>query len=126
MKGASNFKQPGDIDLEAFLAGNDVMLFAENVPKAIEKFNQAYQANLFTEERLAQSVKRYWLINTEQAYIVIKAIDLVNLYSDLNDASYDALNYQLFENAVTVLKNNAKIIPLHKLEKKKNSLRKIR
>ena len=37
MKGASNYKKedgialaPGDIDLEAFLAGNDILLFAEN------------------------------------------------------------------------------------------------
>jgi len=42
MKGASNFKQPGDIDLEAFLAGNDILLFAENEPFAVDKFCQRY------------------------------------------------------------------------------------
>lgn len=119
MKGASNFKQPGDIDLEAFLAGNDVMLFAENVPKAIEKFNQAYQANVFSEERLAHSVKKILTYKYRAGLHNYKAIDLVNLYSDLNDVSYEALNYQLFENAVTVLKNESKIIPIHKLEKEK-------
>jgi beta-glucosidase-like glycosyl hydrolase len=44
MKGASNFKKPGDIDLEAFIAGNDVLLFAENVPVAIKKFKDAFDA----------------------------------------------------------------------------------
>ena len=58
MKGASNFKKPGDIDLEAFLAGNDVLLFSENVPVAINKFNEAKADGRLTEERLAYSVKK--------------------------------------------------------------------
>jgi beta-glucosidase-like glycosyl hydrolase len=37
MKAASKFLKPGEIDLEAFLAGNDILLFPENVPFAIEK-----------------------------------------------------------------------------------------
>jgi len=38
MKAASNFRKPGEIDLEAFLAGNDILLCPENVPVAIEKY----------------------------------------------------------------------------------------
>ena len=37
MKGASNFKGPGDIELAVFLAGNDILLCPENVPVAIDK-----------------------------------------------------------------------------------------
>ena len=58
MKGASNFKEPGAIDLEAFLAGNDILLFAENVPIAIEKLTKAYNDTLFSADRLAFSVKK--------------------------------------------------------------------
>src|SRR5690606_13110235 len=49
MKGASNYAEPGEIDVEAFLAGNDVLLFAENVPVAIEKFRQAYTDSVLPE-----------------------------------------------------------------------------
>ncbi len=42
MKGASNFKSPGDIDVAAFKAGNDVLLISENVPMAIAKIIEAY------------------------------------------------------------------------------------
>src|SRR5690606_36765121 len=58
MKGASNFSLPGDIDLAVFLAGNDVLLISEDVPKAIKKIMEAYQAGEVTEERLAHSVKK--------------------------------------------------------------------
>jgi len=34
MKGASDFKKPGEIELAAFLAGNDILLISEDVPKA--------------------------------------------------------------------------------------------
>jgi beta-glucosidase-like glycosyl hydrolase len=36
MKAASKFLKPGDIDLEAFLAGTDILLVAENVPLAVQ------------------------------------------------------------------------------------------
>ena len=50
MKGASNFKSPGDIDLAAFQAGNDILLFPENVPVAIQKIKEAI--DLYLEPNL--------------------------------------------------------------------------
>ena len=58
MKSVSNFKLPSEINFEAFMAGNDVLLFPADIPSTIEKFKLAYSANLFSEERLAFSVKK--------------------------------------------------------------------
>ena len=119
MKGASNFKQPGDIDLEAFLAGNDVLLFAENVPVAITKFKAAFESGNLTAERLEESVKKilkYKYLADLQNY---KEVNLTNLFTDLNQSKYDALNFKLFENALTILKNKDKILPIKRLEKEK-------
>jgi beta-glucosidase-like glycosyl hydrolase/CubicO group peptidase (beta-lactamase class C family) len=119
MKGASNFKKPGDIDLEAFLAGNDILLFAENVPVAIKKFNEAKEDGRLTEERLANSVKKILAYKYKANLQNYQPIVLENLYNDLNAVEYDALNYQLYENAVTVIKNETKSIPLAQLDKEK-------
>lgn len=119
MKGASNFKKPGDIDLEAFLAGNDVLLFAENVPVAIKKFNEAKADGRLTEDRLAYSVKKILAYKYKANLQNYKPIALDNLYQDLNAIEYEALNYQLYENAVTVIKNETKSIPLAQLNKEK-------
>lgn len=119
MKGASNFKKPGDIDLEAFLAGNDVLLFAENVPVAIKKFNEAKKDGRLTEERLAYSVKKILAYKYKANLHNYQPIVLENLYSDLNAVEYDALNYKLYENAVTVIKNDTKSIPVAQLDKEK-------
>lgn len=119
MKGASGYMQPGDIDLEAFLAGNDVLLFAENVPLAIEKFRKAFGDNVLTEERLALSVKKILAYKYRIGLNRYKAIDLNNLYADLNARTYDDLNYQLYENAATVLKNESEVLPVAALENEK-------
>ncbi|AWH86991.1 beta-N-acetylglucosaminidase [Flavobacterium album] len=119
MKGASSFMAPGDIDLEAFLAGNDVLLFAENVPVAIEKFRQAYMDSVLSEERLQHSVKKILAYKYRGGLNNYTPIDINNLYSDLNGHEYDDLNYQLYENAVTVLKNDQEAVPVMELETEK-------
>jgi beta-glucosidase-like glycosyl hydrolase/CubicO group peptidase (beta-lactamase class C family) len=119
MKGASNFKKPGDVDLEAFLAGNDVLLFAENVPVAIKKFNEAKKEGRLTEERLAYSVKKILAYKYKANLHNYQPIVLENLYNDLNAVEFEALNYQLYENAVTVIKNDTKSIPIAQLDKEK-------
>lgn len=119
MKGASAFKSPGEIDLEAFLAGNDILLFPENVPVAIEKFKEALANGTLSEERLEHSVKKILKYKYKAGLSDYAPIDLDNLYNDLNHPADDALNYRLMEGAMTVLKNKNKLLPIKELDKEK-------
>ncbi|KAF2519247.1 serine hydrolase [Flavobacterium salilacus subsp. salilacus] len=120
MKAASSFMQPGDIDLEAFLAGNDVLLFTENVPVAIERFCTAYyDSGVLSEARLAYSVKKILAYKYRVRLNKYKPIELQHLYSDLNTHEFEDLNYKLYENAVTVLKNDRNLMPFPHLEDEK-------
>jgi beta-glucosidase-like glycosyl hydrolase/CubicO group peptidase (beta-lactamase class C family) len=118
MKGASNFKGPGEVDLAAFLAGNDILLCPENVPLAIEKLKKAYQEKTITEKRLAYSVKKILHYKYKAGLNNYTPIDTTNLYSDLNVSKKDALQYQLFENAITVVQNKQEILPIKELNQK--------
>jgi beta-glucosidase-like glycosyl hydrolase/CubicO group peptidase (beta-lactamase class C family) len=118
MKGASNFRKPGDIDLEAFMAGNDILLFAENVPLATEKICMAYQDGLITDTRLAESVKKILRYKFKAGLNNYKPIEGINLYNDLNPKSNETLQYELYENAVTVVKNDGSILPIKNLNQK--------
>jgi beta-glucosidase-like glycosyl hydrolase/CubicO group peptidase (beta-lactamase class C family) len=119
MKGASNFKKPGEIDLAAFIAGNDILLFAENVPLALEKICVAYQDSIISEERMQQSVKKILNFKYKSGLNNYKPIDTINLFNDLNPAQDKALQYQLYENAVTVLRNRDEILPIKNFENEK-------
>jgi beta-glucosidase-like glycosyl hydrolase/CubicO group peptidase (beta-lactamase class C family) len=119
MKSVSTFKISSELNFEAFMAGNDVLLFPEDVPLAIEKFNSAYEANLFSEERLAFSVKKILKFKFKAGLNSYKPIATDNLYNDLNSFENDALQYELYENAITVLKNKVAVLPIKNLDKQK-------
>lgn len=119
MKGASSFKKPGDIDLAAFMAGNDILLFAENVPVAVEKITQAYNDTLITDDRIEQSVKKILKYKYKAGLNRYKPIDTNNLIADVNPVENSSLQYELYENAVTVVKNDNAILPIKDLANSK-------
>src|SRR5690606_22896850 len=101
MKGASNFKSPGDIDLAAFLAGNDILLFPENVPVAIQKIKEAHEQDSISDERLAHSVKKILHYKFKAGLNKVKPINLTNLSTEINSSEDEALQYKLYENIIT-------------------------
>ena len=118
MKGVANFNEPGDIDLAAFLAGNDVLLMSEDVPKASTKLIEAYNNHVITEERLAYSVKKILMAKYKIGLSDYKPISLTNLGHDLNRIQDDVLNEELFENAITVVRNQNNLLPVRGLDTK--------
>ncbi len=115
MKGISKYRKPGELELDALLAGNDILLFPENVPLAVETISKAYQENALSEERLDLSVKKILKYKFKAGLNQYKSIAVPNLISDINPVENEALQYQLYENATTVLKNGGDILPIKDL-----------
>lgn len=119
MKGASDFTAPGDIDLEAFMAGNDVLLFPQDVPKAIKKIERAYYNGTITEERLEHSVKKILKAKYKVGLNNYEPTITNNLHEDLNTLQDKLLNEEVIENSITVVKNDLDLVPIRNLESKK-------
>lgn len=119
MKGASNFKVPGEIDLAAFLAGNDILLMSEDIPKASEKIMKAYEQGIITEDRLANSVKKILSAKYKVGLNNFDPIDTTSLAEDLNTIKDSLLYDQLLENAITILKNDLGVLPVRDLDIRK-------
>jgi len=111
--------QGGEIDLMAFLAGNDVMLMSQDPEKGIAKFVEAYNDGTITEERLAHSVKKILMAKYKVGLHNYSPVGMYNLVEDLNRTKDDALYEELMENAITVVKNTNQLLPLRDLETKK-------
>ncbi|TXE15099.1 serine hydrolase [Seonamhaeicola algicola] len=131
MKGAADFAEKavdgiapktmpkgGEVDLMAFLAGNDVMLMSENPEQAINRFVYAYNNKIISEDRLAHSVKKILQAKYKVGLNNYKPIGIHNLVEDLNRQKDDILYEELIENAVTVVKNSDNLLPLMQLETK--------
>ena len=109
----------GEIDLMAFLAGNDVMLMSEDPEIGIAKFVEAFNNGTINEVRLAHSVKKILMAKYKVGLHNYSPIGIYNLEKDLNRIKDDALYEELMENAITVVKNTNSILPLRSLETKK-------
>ena len=119
MKAVSEFAAEGKVALEAFLAGNDMLLMPENVLKAKETIIEAYNKGTITEERLAESVKKILMAKYKAGLYNYKPVDLENLYEDLNGVENDVVYEGAIEGAITVAKNNFALMPIKKLDNKK-------
>lgn len=119
MKGASNFDEPGDIDLAAFQAGNDVLLISEDVPKAVQKIEEAYNNGQITKDRLARSVKKILYAKYRVGLNTYRPVSEENLINDLNATAFDVISRKAVAASLTVLRNEGAILPVKELEAKK-------
>lgn len=120
MKGATdNASSAGDTELQAFMAGNDLMLMPESAIAGINKIKAAVNNKKTLLEDIDFRVKKilkakYWAgLNTKK--VVIKE----NINEDLNQQKYLGLKQILYENAITVANNAQKLIPLANIENTK-------
>jgi len=118
MKGVSNYNDSADVDLAAFMAGNDVLLISEDPEKGITKIVEAYYKEKITEERLAHSVKKILMAKYKVGLNNYKPIEINNLYNDINRLEDDLLYEELIENAITVVSNQNELLPLRDLDTK--------
>lgn len=113
MKGAMiEGAKPGDMELKALLAGNDILLMSENVPQAFEKIKTAVEKRKFRKSKLDDRVRKILMVKHWVGLNHYTPIDTTNIYYDLNPADASFLNYRLYEGAVTLLQNNDNILPL--------------
>jgi beta-N-acetylhexosaminidase len=116
MKGVSKYYAPGDVDVNALLAGNDVLLFSENVPKAIEEIKKAVADSEITQQEIDSRCRKILMAKAWAGLNHYKPIVLENLTKDLNSVDADYINRQIAENTITVLSNKNNLLPLKRLD----------
>ncbi len=112
MRGITAGLQPGEPELLAYLAGNDILLQSGNVPAAFNKLKAAVESGQIQENDLNFRVKKILKAKYSAGLNQYKPIDLANLSADLNNTQALDVKAQLFEEAVTIIKDEDKILPL--------------
>ncbi|MEI6490016.1 MAG: glycoside hydrolase family 3 N-terminal domain-containing protein [Bacteroidota bacterium] len=116
MKGVSKFYKPGEVELKALLAGNDVLLFPEDVPTAIKKIKAAIDSGLISQTEIDERCLKILKAKDWSGLSRYSKIKTKNLYKDLNPISADVLNRKLTEASLTLLQNKNDIIPIQHLD----------
>jgi beta-N-acetylhexosaminidase len=116
MKGVSNFYGPGEVDLRALLAGNDMLLFSGDVPKAIGLIKASIEKGEITQEEVDAHCRKILMVKQWCGLDKNKSIKTKNLYNDLNTFSSEFLCREIAEQSVTLLKNDSSLIPFKRLD----------
>lgn len=119
MNGVAGYAKFGDINLEALLAGNDMLLIPTDVPMAVDTIKAALKNYLIAEKRINYSVRKILKAKYWAGLNNYKSIELANLKQDLNSIKDELLHRNLVENSITLLKNVSLVFPIQHLERKK-------
>ena len=116
MQGVAKYYEPGEADVKALQAGNDVILFPLDVPKAIVQVKKALKKGTLDQASLDERVKKilrskFWFGLNRYQPIVTE-----NLHQRLNNSYAQMLNRILYQKAITVVDNSDELLPIIKLD----------
>jgi beta-N-acetylhexosaminidase len=117
MKGAAGAGDPGKVCLMAFLAGNDVLLFADDIPQSIELIKNALKNGDISEAEFTQRCKLLLAAKYDAGLYNWRPIPLANLQKELNTPVAEQLIQDLYASALTLAANKDGMLPFKTLDK---------
>jgi CubicO group peptidase (beta-lactamase class C family)/beta-glucosidase-like glycosyl hydrolase len=105
--------------VRALQAGNDMLLGPINVSAQYNAVKKAVEDNVLTNSQIEAKCKKVLAYKYILGVNKAKSIETSNLIRRLNAPSAERINRDLNRDAMTLLKDNAKIIPLKELDKRK-------
>ena len=118
MTGVVDFNKNESADVNALLAGNDVLLMPDDLDQSTISIKTAIDSGKISEKRLAHSVKKILMAKYKAGLNNLKDIEIDNLYEDMNTEEDQALFEKLTEQSITLIKNNNQTLPIKDISKK--------
>lgn len=116
MKGVTKHYEPGAVEAEAIVAGNDIMLLPESVPAAFRAIKEYMAAGKISEQRLEESVKKILRAKYRLGIREVKYLQQNNVRADINNAKAKALKRKLIQNALTLVRDNQQLVPFQRVD----------
>ncbi len=121
MHGVTKYFPAGKIEVQAILAGNDILLFPSDLKIAFESIKQAVFDSVITEEQIDEHVRRILtakyelgLHQFENRFTSPNKIQKL-LHSD----SLQMFRRKIYKSAITLVKNEVLFLPMKNLDKEK-------
>ncbi|MEC5157435.1 glycoside hydrolase family 3 protein [Chryseobacterium sp. MP_3.2] len=105
--------KPGELDALAFKAGNDIMLFSDGVKEGKRLIQLAIDQKEISQNRIEESVKKILLTKYYLGLTKYEPKNPANINEDLNNSSHQILVQNLYSNALTLVKDEKKLLPLN-------------
>jgi beta-glucosidase-like glycosyl hydrolase/CubicO group peptidase (beta-lactamase class C family) len=116
MQAVTKYFGPGQADVEALKAGNDMVLLPSDVGAAIRAVQSALDSGEYARPQFEMSVKRVLRAKYRLGLTQPQHINLQNLREDLNRPQAQLLKRKLIENALTLVRDPQNIVGFDSLE----------
>ena len=115
MKGVSSYYESGKLEVEALLAGNDVLLFPEDIPGAFEAIVRALKDSLLLQSRIDESCLKILKAKEWLNLNSFSPLDTLHVLDNAQNMQSKFLINRLEEAALTLVKNEGNILPIQQL-----------
>ncbi|MGD9494565.1 MAG: glycoside hydrolase family 3 N-terminal domain-containing protein [Bacteroidales bacterium] len=118
MQGVLKHHKPGQIEVQALIAGNDVLLMPEQIKTAIDSIVAAVDIGRIDSVRIDESVRKILITKYNERLTRYIDIDEKNITDDINAADWYELKRDIFNNNATLVFNHGIDIPLRNIHKR--------
>jgi|SRR6476661_2760925 len=116
MQGVISKFPPGEADMRAIMAGNDILEFSKNVPLALRMVRVAVDSGRISQAEIDLHCRRVLALKQWAGLHKYQPVDTRNLYQDLNPPHARYLSHRLSEQSITLLRNQRSLLPLRRLD----------
>lgn len=118
MQGVTKYFKDGEAELEAFLAGNDMILLPVDLAKAINLIKKNINSGQITMERLDHSVRKILASKYDLGLNHKPFVDNISgIDADINGTEGLVLKSRLVEQSLTIAANDKGLLPIKDLNK---------
>ena len=115
MKGVTKYFESGEVEAEALMAGNDILLLPEDIGASFRTIKEYIKDGRLSWDKLEISVKRVLRSKYQMGLQQFTPIREENISKDLNSPQAKALKQKLIEHALTMVRNKRGLLPFQNL-----------
>jgi len=115
MKGVTKYFPDGVSEAEALKAGADILLLPDDIEKSIAEINRYLRTGQLNEADLDSRVKKILRAKYRMGLTNFAPLSERSVRADLNTKKALALKQELYENALTLVRNQGDLLPIKDL-----------
>lgn len=112
MKGVTKHYEDGEVEAEAIAAGSDILLLPEDIAASFAAIKRYIAEGKITQSGIEEKVRRILLSKYRLGLTSASFPQLNGLRADLNSPRAVSLKQELFEAAMTLVRNEKNLVPL--------------
>ncbi len=116
MKGVTKHFENGQVAAESILAGNDIITLPEDIAAAVSAIKEYINDDKIAPLQIERSVKRVLRAKYQLGLTKTPYISPDNLMQDLNNNRALSIKQQLYEGALTLVRNDDNLLPFRDLD----------